>query len=149
MKRALIVEIICFLFILLFVYAALMKLLDVEKFTVQLGQSPLLMAFAPVVAWAVPFTELAISVLLIFSGTHMIGLIASFTMMSAFTIYITVILSFTQRIPCSCGGILEDMTWVQHLTFNIGFVLIAITGIALLDKERKANTLSNQKMSCV
>lgn len=145
MKRALIVEIICFLFILLFVYAALMKLLDVEKFTVQLGQSPLLMAFAPVVAWAVPITELAISVLLIFSGTHMIGLFAAFTMMSAFTIYITVILSFTQRIPCSCGGILEDMTWGQHLTFNIGFVLIAITGIALLDKERKANTRSNQK----
>ena len=41
-----IIEIICLLYILLFVYAAVSKLLDFENFQVQLGQSPLLSAFA-------------------------------------------------------------------------------------------------------
>lgn len=74
MKKSLVIEIICFFFILLFVYAALMKLMDVEKFTVQLGQSPLLMAFAPAVAWAVPTIELIIAAFLIFSPTRLIAL---------------------------------------------------------------------------
>lgn len=139
MKRQIAIEIICFLFILLFVYAALMKLMDVEKFTVQLGQSPLLMAFAPVVAWVVPLTELALAGVLIFSRIRLIGLIASFTIMVMFTIYIIIILTFASHVPCSCGGILEDMTWGQHLVFNIFFVLLAVAGVALLDKQKRTD----------
>lgn len=147
MKRQLIIEIISFLFILLFVYAALMKLLDVEKFIVQLNQSPMLMAFAPVVAWTVPITELIVAALLLFTRTKLIGLIASFTLMAAFTMYIVVILSYAERIPCSCGGILQEMTWVQHLIFNIAFTALAVAGIALLSKERKANSSANQNLN--
>jgi uncharacterized membrane protein YphA (DoxX/SURF4 family) len=134
MKRQLVIEIISFLFILLFVYAAFMKLLDVEKFTVQLGQSPLLMAFAPLLAWAVPIIELLVAAMLIFSRLRLIGMYASFTLMVMFTVYIVIILSFASHVPCSCGGILEDMTWTEHLIFNIVFVLLAIGGIALLTK---------------
>ncbi len=144
MKRALIVEVICFLFILLFVYAALMKLLDVEKFTVQLGQSPLLMAFAPVVAWVVPSVELVIAGMLIFRRTRLLGLIASFTMMVMFTMYIIIILTFASHVPCSCGGILEDMTWGQHLVFNIFFVLLAIAGIAMIDKVQRTGAKASK-----
>ena len=38
MKKKLAIEIICALFILLFTYAAVMKLMDVQKFTVQIGK---------------------------------------------------------------------------------------------------------------
>lgn len=138
MKRPLVIEIICFLFILLFVYAALMKLLDVEKFTVQLGQSPLLMAFAPLVAWVVPVTELIIAALLIFSRTRLVGLYAAFTIMVMFTMYIIVILAFASHVPCSCGGILEKMGWTAHLIFNVGFVLLAVVGLALQSSKKKA-----------
>lgn len=148
MKRALIVEIVCFLFILLFVYAALMKLLDVEKFTVQLGQSPLLMAFAPVVAWVVPLVELIIAIMLIFQRTRLLGLIASFTIMVMFTMYIAIILTFASHVPCSCGGILEKMGWTEHLIFNIAFVVLAIIGITLLNKEN-VNTSTHQKLKYV
>lgn len=146
MKKAIVIEIICFLFILLFIYAALMKLLDVEKFTVQLGQSPLLMAFAGWIAWVVPITELIVATMLIFSRFRLIGLYASFTLMTMFTVYIIVILTYAQHVPCSCGGILEDMGWTEHLIFNTGFVLLAIIGIVLINKQEKQELETDSKI---
>jgi uncharacterized membrane protein YphA (DoxX/SURF4 family) len=135
MKKQIIIEIISFLFILLFVYAALMKLRDVEQFVAQLGQSPLLMAFANWIAWVVPIVELIVAGMLIFSRFRLIGLYASFTLMVMFTVYIIVILTYADQVPCSCGGILEKMGWTEHLIFNIGFVLLALTGVILLTKQ--------------
>lgn len=140
MKKQIIIEVISFLFILLFVYAALMKLMDVEKFQVQLGQSPLLMAFAKPVSYVVPITELVIAGMLIFSRTRLVGFYAAFTMMVMFTVYIVIILNFASHVPCSCGGILEDMNWTEHLIFNIGFVLLAVIGIVLLSKSEAKHT---------
>ena len=131
MKRQIAIEIICFLFILLFVYAALMKWMDVEKFHVQLGQSPLLMAFADYLVWIVPATELIIVAMLVFKKTRLVGLYASFTLMVMFTVYIVVILTFADHVPCSCGGILEKMGWTEHLIFNIAFVLMGAAGVIL------------------
>lgn len=137
MKSKITVEIIGFLFILLFVYAALMKLMDVEKFQVQLGQSPMLMAFAEPVSFLLPITELIVAGMLAFSRTLLIGLYASFTLMALFTGYIVIILNFASHVPCSCGGILERMGWTEHLIFNIVFVLVAVTGIVLIKKVEK------------
>ena len=49
-----ILEIICLLYILLFAYAAVSKLLDFESFRIQLAQSPLLSSHTDWVAWTVP-----------------------------------------------------------------------------------------------
>jgi len=62
--------------------------------------------------------------------------------MVAFTAYIIVIMRFAAYVPClcipvnapeftpcSCGGILSDMNWNQHLIFNIVFTMIALTGL--------------------
>lgn len=128
------VDFIGYLFILLFLYAAANKLLDFQKFKVQLGQSPLLTDYATVIAWLVPSVEIIICILLYFKRTQLIGLYASFSLMLMFTIYITIILNFAERIPCSCGGILDQMGWVAHLIFNIAFVLLAVAGIFLHGK---------------
>lgn len=137
MKKTFIIEIICFLFILLFTYAGLMKLMDVQKFTVQIGQSPLLTDFAGVVAWGIPITELLIAGLLAIPRLRLAGLHASFSLMVMFTAYIIAILQFSENIPCSCGGVLEAMGWTEHLIFNIGFVMLAMTGIVLQTKIRQ------------
>jgi uncharacterized membrane protein YphA (DoxX/SURF4 family) len=137
--KNIIVEIIVFLFIILFVYAALAKLLDYEKFLVQLGQSPLLTAFAGWVAWSIPTVEIIIAVMLAVPRWRNAGLYAAFSLMVMFSAYIVAIVQFSDNIPCSCGGILEGMTWNQHLIFNIFFVLLALTGIVLRasQEERK------------
>jgi uncharacterized membrane protein YphA (DoxX/SURF4 family) len=110
-KRDMAIEIISALFVLLFLYAALTKVLDYEKFRVQLGQSPLLTAFAGFVAWFIPAVEILISVLLIFSRTRLVALYASFSLMVMFTAYIVAITQFSEYVPCSCGGVLQNMGW--------------------------------------
>jgi uncharacterized membrane protein YphA (DoxX/SURF4 family) len=124
-----IVEIISLLLIFLFVYAAASKMLDYEKFRVQLGQSPMLTSFAGWVAWMVPSTEMIIALLLGFPRYRLAGLYCSFSLMVMFTTYIIAITRFSEYVPCSCGGVLQNLNWNQHLVFNIGFAMLALTGI--------------------
>ena len=109
----------------MFVYAAISKLLDFETFTVQLAQSPLLSAYTGVIAWVVPGLEILIAVLLTIPKYRIPALYASFTLMVMFTAYIYIILNFSDFIPCSCGGVLEKLSWTQHLIFNIVFIILA------------------------
>lgn len=138
MKRAIIIEIIAFLFVLLFLYAAMNKLMDYQKFTVQIGQSPLLTGFGGSIPWMVISIEVLISVLLIVPRFRLIGFFAAFSLMTMFTTYIWAILNFGKNIPCSCGGILEKLGWQEHLVFNSVFVVLGIVGIVLLAQETKA-----------
>ncbi|MBF4473067.1 MauE/DoxX family redox-associated membrane protein [Flavobacterium sp. HJJ] len=124
-------EFICLLYILLFVYAAVSKLLDFENFQIQLGQSPLLSAYTGFISYSLLAVEFTIVLMLAIPKTRFIGLVASFTLMVMFTLYIIVILNYSSFVPCSCGGILEQMGWKQHLIFNIGCTLIAGTVVLM------------------
>ena len=126
-----ILETICFLYILLFVYAALSKLREFENFQVQVAQSPLLTAYAGYISVAVIVIELIVALMLSFRRTRVVGIFGAFTMMLLFTLYILIILNYSPFVPCSCGGILESMGWMEHLYFNIGFDILAIVGIYL------------------
>jgi len=131
MKKAIITEIIAALFILLFVYAATSKLMDYSKFRSQLGQSPMLSDFAGWVVWAIPLTEILISFILVSTRFRTLGLYASFSLMTLFTGYIIAITRFSTYVPCSCGGVLQHLSWSQHLVFNIFFMLLALIAILL------------------
>jgi len=117
---------ISLILILLFVYAAASKLLDFQRFQVQLGQSPILTHFAGWVAWIIPGLEIIISILLAIPCYRILGLYASFSLMVMFTAYIIAITRFSEYIPCSCGGILQHMNWNQHLIFNMLFVFLSL-----------------------
>lgn len=136
----LIVEIISLLFSLLFLYAAASKLFDYANFKIQLAKSPVLTDYAGILAWLVPALEIGITSMLLFKRSLVLGLYASFALMMLFTSYIIVILNFSDSIPCSCGGILQSMTWRQHLVFNICFVVLALIGIFIqnIPKQNKA-----------
>ena len=129
-------EIVSYSLIFLFVYAAVNKLADFEKFYVQLKQSPLLTSLAMVTAWIIPSLEIIISVLLSFPVSRLIGLYASFALMMLFTCYIIAIVNLSEHVPCSCGGILENMNWTQHLIFNICFVILTASAVLYVRKPR-------------
>lgn len=130
-------EAIVLLFVLLFVYASVSKLLDFENFQVQLGQSPLISSFAGFLSWIVPLFELFIAALLLVRRTRIYGLYLSFLLMVFFTIYIYTILNYSESIPCSCGGILERMSWKEHLWFNVLFVVLAVLGLFFIQNRLK------------
>jgi len=134
-RKALTIEIITAAFVILFVYAALTKLLDYDKSRLQLGQSPVLTQFAGIVVWLVPVVELLIALLLSTIRFRLLGLYASFTLMVMFTAYIVVITRFSDYVPCSCGGVLEKLTWNQHLVFNIVFVVLGAISILLYPQD--------------
>lgn len=126
------VDSICFLLILLFVYAAMSKVLDYQKFIVQLSKSPLLTKFSNTIAWAIPGIEIAISIAIAMPKFRLTGLYAGFCLMLLFTFYILAITQFNEGdIPCSCGGVLQNMNWNQHLLFNSIFSAMALLGILL------------------
>lgn len=126
-----VVEFISYFFILLFCYASISKIMDFENFQIQISESPLLSAYAEFIPFAIFILELIIAGLLCYRKTRNIGLIGSFILMLVFTGYIALILSTTEKLPCSCGGILEKMSWNQHLIFNIGCVLLAAIALAM------------------
>ena len=137
MNKKIIVGVISLLLILLMGYAALAKLNDFYNFRFGLSESPIIAPFAGILAWAVPATELIIAAILVLPYLRLAGLYASFVLMVSFTLYIIVMLSFYDDIPCSCGGVLEDMSWGVHIAFNLLFVLLSAWAIMLEKKRRR------------
>lgn len=133
-----VVEAICFLFILLFVYAATSKILELEKFEIQVGQSPLLTGFGGVIPLCVIGAEFITSAFLATQRFQLLGLFASLSLMVMFTGYIIAIMTLADFVPCSCGGILDALTWREHLYLNVSFVLLAVIAIILHTKEQNS-----------
>lgn len=89
----------------------------------------MLSPFAELLAIVVPVLEIILSLLLINPKTRTLGLYSATALMIAFTAYIFAILNLGTFVPCSCGGILEKMSWDEHLLFNIVFVVLGIIAI--------------------
>jgi len=143
-KRNTIIEVIAALFILLFVYTGINKLIAFTTLKNVLVEYPIVGSIPVFTAWALPVTELIISLLLFFPRTKLWGLYSALTLMISFTLYLAYMLSSTTNLPCTCGGLLQKLSWPQHLIFNIIFVLLAATGIWLkrLEKPKEKETLT-------
>jgi len=137
MKKDLIVKLISGLLIVLFIYASLSKLMDYRTFTLQLHHSPLLRGHEMTISWLIPSMEILAAILLLFQVTRVTGLLVSFLLMTLFTGYIGFMLASNQNLPCSCGGILQGMSWKAHLIFNCIFLLITGSGIYLYFKSNE------------
>ncbi|MEE9406967.1 MAG: MauE/DoxX family redox-associated membrane protein [Polaribacter sp.] len=135
------VEIICILYGTLFFYAAISKALDYQKFQVQLGQSPLRSAYADWIAFLVPTIEFILVILLFIVPLRLFALFASFFLMVMFTAYIIIILNFSDFVPCSCGGILEELGWTEHLIFNVAFIILAGVAIWIVNNKKYKNNI--------
>ncbi len=128
-KKTIIPDIISALFILLFVYTAITKLIEHQSFKVVLSQSPLIGINATILSWVLPILELLTAALLFVPSIRKWGFACSLILMLLFTGYIAYMIFFTPNLPCSCGGVLALMTWPQHLIFNIFFTTLAVIGL--------------------
>lgn len=133
---AIIIETISALLIFLFVYTVISKLIHHNQSLYTLGRSPLVKSFKTLIAWIIPIGELCISLLLLIPKWRLLGLLASFFLMSIFSIYIGYMLIFVPNLPCSCGGIIQQLTWKEHLLFNIGITIFALTGFLLYKRSK-------------
>lgn len=118
------------LLILLYAYAAASKLGDYRDFKGQLYNQTFPHAWADVLVILLPALELLTAGLLFHPKTSAAGLLLSIGLLTLFTGYIVLVqLHFWDRVPCSCGGILNKMSWTIHLFFNLFFILLNLAAI--------------------
>lgn len=122
-------DIICGLLILLFAYTAFNKLLDIHRFETVLSMAPLIGKYSPLFAILIPSLELTIVLLVLLPRTQRIGLISAFTLLILFTAYLIYMVLSYPNLPCSCGGVIQQLSWKQHIVFNIFFILLGMVGI--------------------
>jgi uncharacterized membrane protein YphA (DoxX/SURF4 family) len=139
-SKATIVEIIAMLFMILFLYTGVSKLMDYAVFKEQIADSPILKPVAPFTAWALPLTEFIVTLLLIIPRWRLKGLYASLGLMIAFTGYVAAIMTFDKELPCSCGGIISLLSWKEHLILNSALILLAYAGVRLERQLRRQRT---------
>lgn len=128
------------LFILLWGYTAISKVMEFDQTQVQLSQSPMIGSWAKIFAVALPVVELGLVMLLLMERTKRIAVLLSLALMTAFTTYILIMLRFSYHIPCACAGIFSHgvklngevifkMSWTQHVYFNLVFVYLGLANI--------------------
>lgn len=132
-----IIEIITAFMIMLFVYTGVSKLITQEIFYKQVSRAPVIGQYAHWIIWIIPISELLIAALLVFKITRLAGYYAFAFLMVLFTLYIAAILLSGSPLPCSCGGIIQQLTWQQHLVFNGCFIVLNIAAILLHYKTVK------------
>ena len=120
---------ICLL-ILLFSFTGLIKVINHDLFRYSMVKQALPDWTIEIIITVLPYAEVGVAVLLLIPASRMLGLYVSLAMLGSFTIYVLVIVAnIVKRIPCPCGGPIENLTWMQHLWFNILFLLITVMGI--------------------
>lgn len=128
-------DLISYLFVALFVYTAASKVLTFSTFEKVIGKSVVFGDYKTIVAWSVIVIEIVISVLLIAPKTRKIGLFASLGLMTLFTIYLIYMISSGNKLGCSCGGFISELSWKGHVWFNIAFIILAVTGLKFYKEE--------------
>jgi len=137
LNQRLSVHIIALLFVMLFLYTGIAKLMEFDVFQEQLMDSPILAFAVPTVAWGLPITEFIVSIALFIPRYRLTGLYAAFILMILFTAYVGILLSISTQLPCSCGGIMEALSWPAHLVVNVILIGLALTGIILAKKIKR------------
>lgn len=138
MKRQTIIEIIAFTFFFLFVYTSLSKLYQYNIYVHDLLRSPLTGPVAYPVSIIIPGSELLVAAMLLFDTTRKYGLNGSMILMLLFTVYVGYVLTNATYQPCTCGGIIRQLSWKNHMIFNIAFLIFAVTGVLLERKKAMA-----------
>ena len=142
MKTTYFKQLVTLLLIALFTYTATSKFLDYDKFVFQmrLAPVPLMSLLAPVLGWVVPAIEMLIAITLaagfFYVPLKIKGLWASVILLTIFEVYIMAMLLSGSHLPCTCGGIISQMGWKQHLIFNAFFIIGGMLSINFLRKEK-------------
>jgi len=146
MKKETILKFICGIIAALFFYSAFSKLMDYDKSVGEMRNQIFSATIANILTWLIPTIEITLTFLLLFPNTRKIALWSSLILLSSFTVYIGIVMTGVfGRIPCSCGGILKNMSYGAHLIFNLFFVSLALSGLAIENGWISNNRFFNLK----
>lgn len=143
-KKRIFTEIVVVLLVVLFLYTAASKFIYFKGFTYDLNNQPFPDSLTPILKWLIPLTEISIVLALLVERTRITGLYLSLILMSLFTVYTALVLfHIFEYVPCSCGGVIKNLTWPQHLIFNLFFVILTFISIRFSNKNHTNQLLYN------
>lgn len=138
MKKKAVISFCAGALILLFVYAAVSKMLAPAEFRSALSLQALPGAAKTLLFWLLPLIELVAAALLSFKTARLTGFWLSALLLLAFTGYVLlVLLQVFEKAPCACGGVIRSLGWKGHLFFNLFFLLLSVTGLTCTYRERR------------
>lgn len=147
MKKKFIIEFVVLQFMLLFVYTAVDKLMHISSLRYVLPKYPYIGFMGKILVWALPIMELCAVTLLYFKRKT--GVLLSCILMAVFTLYIgLMMIGGKSNYPCTCGGLIQELTWPQHLVLNIYLLVSGVYAYSLLrkhvtEKDRRAGEGKN------
>lgn len=105
----------------LYMYTAKSKLDTMADFIKGIRRIPFAGQYAELIGWSIPIAEglLAIGLIVPWQRLQRISLVTSTIMMGIFTIYIGLMMAFVEKMLCRCGGVIESLSWPEHLFFNL------------------------------
>lgn len=135
------------LLVVLFAYTGVTKLITVREFAGTMWDVNFLHPYIDFLMYFIPLVELLTAALLSVSSitiarttipTRKIGLYLSAILMFAFSIYIASMIRLynPQDLPCSCGGIVSQLNWHQHLYFNMSMFMLSVAAIVIVTKNK-------------
>jgi uncharacterized membrane protein YphA (DoxX/SURF4 family) len=120
----------------LFAFTAYEKIMDHKRFMNGIAKVEIIGELAFLISWTIPIIEVLIAAMLLVPQTLRIGLWCFLGMMTIFSVYILIALIWASKLPCHCGGVIETLSWTEHLWFNIAFILLSLAAIRL-DRIKK------------
>jgi uncharacterized membrane protein YphA (DoxX/SURF4 family) len=122
--KSLLPDLVSAFMVFLLVYTGTSKFKHLPVFNSQLRETKLYNGVEQLLTWTIPFAEILVAILLIVPSTRKLGLLLSAVLLSFFTVHLLLVIVSSGPIPCSCGGIFNGLTWIQHLVLNA--VLLAL-----------------------
>lgn len=149
MSRQHYINFVSWLYIALWGYAGAIKLISWGTSRREMHLQPFPHWVGDILFWFIPLLELTLVVFLLQTRTRMRALQGSITLLSIFTLYILLVLGRAfGKIPCACGGILSGMGHLEHLYFNLVFIIlgwIAMIWTRRSQKQERARSVFSQK----
>ena len=136
-ERAL--EYIVYLFTLLFTYAGIRKLIDLDMFVKEVwgfaiyGSKAMIRAEFTLLSCA----ELLVAIMLILPRTRLVGIYATFILIVTINICFFILQQYAKVIPMYYGGIIPEAPFIVHFIFNLCLLFLALVATLMAIETRK------------
>ena len=131
------VEICSVLLAVLFIYTGVSKLIDWSETRFSFLNQVFPDSINKLLLYTIPPVEILIAIMLLIPRFRQNAFLGSMILMGAFTLYVGLVLTGVfGRIPCSCGGIVESLSWEWHFVVNLLFLFISAVGYFLMRWRR-------------
>jgi putative oxidoreductase len=139
MRKQIFIIVPTILILALVSYALTARLLDFQHFRDEINNQPLPKTWTLWIVYSTILLEIGIITALLFERSRLAGFYISLVLMTIYTLYsVAILLHFFPYVPCSCGGFIEKLTWLQNLTLNLVLLCLSLLSIIVhrrLDKK--------------